>query len=73
MENKITEKLTIYDPAAALVDVEEIAFFIADALETADAAYIPKAPGVVARAQEMKLRAPKQIIYKAFKSYHIGV
>ncbi|MCT4700311.1 putative addiction module antidote protein [Enterobacteriaceae bacterium H20N1] len=46
-------KITDYDPAAALVDEEEIAFFMADALETGDAAYIAKALGVVARAKGM--------------------
>lgn len=51
--NKTTEKLTTYDPAAALVNDEEIAFFMADASETGDAAYIAKALGVVARAKGM--------------------
>ncbi|EOI3553551.1 addiction module antidote protein [Cronobacter turicensis] len=46
-------KLTEYDPAAALVDDEEIAFFMADALETGDARHIAKALGVVARAKGM--------------------
>ncbi len=50
----MTEKLTTYDPASALVDDEEIAFFLADAFETGDAAYIAKAVGVVARAKGMK-------------------
>ncbi|QDH18106.1 addiction module antidote protein [Swingsia samuiensis] len=49
----MTEKLTNYDPASALVDDEEIAAFMADAFETADAAYIAKALGVVARAKGM--------------------
>ncbi len=49
----MTEKLTTYDPAAALVDDEEIAVFMADAFETGDAAYIAKALGVVARAKGM--------------------
>lgn len=44
---------TIFDPADALVDDEEIAFFMADALETGDAAFIAKALGVVARAKGM--------------------
>ncbi len=48
---KIT--VTDYDFTAALVDDEEIAFFMADALETGDAAYIAKALGVVARAKGM--------------------
>lgn len=49
----MTKKLTTYDPAAALVSDEEIAFFMADALETGDAAYISKALGIVARAKGM--------------------
>lgn len=49
----MTEKLTTYDPATALVDDEEIAFFMADAIETGDAAYIAKALSVVARAKGM--------------------
>jgi len=49
----MAEKLTTYDPAAALVDSEQMAFFMADALETGDAAYIAKALGVVARAKGM--------------------
>ena len=44
-------KLTTYDPVAALVDDEEIAFFMADAFETGDSAYIAKALDVVARAK----------------------
>ena len=47
------EKLTHYDPAKALVDDTEIAFFMADALATGDAAYIAKCVGVVARAKGM--------------------
>ena len=49
----MTEKLTTYDPAEALVDNEEIAFFMADALATGDAGYIAKCVGVVARAKGM--------------------
>ncbi len=49
----MTEKLTTYDPASALVDDTEIAFFIADALATGDASYIAKCVGVVARAKGM--------------------
>lgn len=47
------EKLTTYDPAVALVDDEEITFFLADAFETGDSAFIAKALGVVARAKGM--------------------
>lgn len=46
-------KLTSYDPADALVDDDEVAVFVADALETGDAAYIAKALGVIARAKGM--------------------
>jgi len=49
----MAEKLRDYDPAAALVDDEEIAAFLADALETGDAAFIAKSLGVVARAKGM--------------------
>src|SRR3546814_11050444 len=49
----MAEKLTTYDPAAALVDDEEIAAFMADAFETGDAAYIAHALGIVARATGM--------------------
>ena len=47
----MAEKLRTYDPAAALVDDEEIVFFIADAFETGDSAYIAKMLDVVARAK----------------------
>ena len=49
----MTEQLTTYAPAAALVDDEEIVFFMADAFETGDATYIAKALSVVARAKGM--------------------
>ena len=49
----MSEKLTSYDPAAALVDDEEIAAILSDALETGDAAFIAKSIGVVARARGM--------------------
>jgi len=49
----MAEKLTTYDPAAALVDDEEIATFMADAFESGDASYIANALGLVARAKGM--------------------
>lgn len=49
----MVEKLTTYDPAAALVDDEEIAAFMADAFESGDASYIAHALGIVARAKGM--------------------
>jgi probable addiction module antidote protein len=45
------EKLTTYDPAAALVDDTEIAFFMNDALATGDASYLAKCVVIVARAK----------------------
>jgi DNA-binding phage protein len=49
----MTEKLIAYDPAAALVDDEEIAFFMADAVEIGDSAYIARARDAVARAKKV--------------------
>ncbi len=50
---KKREKTYPYDPAEDLTSKEGIAVFMADALETGDAAYIAKALGVVARAKGM--------------------
>lgn len=47
----MANNLTTYDPAAALVNDEEMAVFMADALETGGAAYIAHVFGVVARAK----------------------
>lgn len=65
------KKLTTYDPATALVDDEEIVFFMADAPETGDAAYIAKALGVVARAKGMteiaqKIGLSREQLYRLF-------
>lgn len=65
------KKLTTYDPAEALVNDEEIAFFMADALETGDASYIAKAIGVVARAKGMTQMAAqtglsREQLYRSF-------
>ena len=49
----MSEKLTAYDPARALVNDDEIAAFLADALESGDAGFIAKSLGVVARAKGM--------------------
>ena len=49
--SNMTEKLTRYEPAAALVNEEEIAAFLADALETGDAAFIATALEIVAHAK----------------------
>jgi hypothetical protein len=53
----MAEKLTTYDPATALVNAEEIAFFVADAQETGDATYIVKALDVAARAAQAAAEA----------------
>jgi probable addiction module antidote protein len=49
----MAEKLTTYDPATALVDHNEIAYFMSDAFATGDAGYVAKCLGVVARAKGM--------------------
>lgn len=69
--NTMTEKLTTYDPAAALIDDEEIAVFMADAFETGDASYVAKALGVVARAKGMaeiarKTGLSREQLYRSF-------
>nr|WP_281435030.1 addiction module antidote protein [Rhizobium lemnae] len=68
---QVTEKLTDYDPAVALVDDDEIAVFMADAFETGDAAFIAKALGVVARAKGMteiarKTGLSREQLYRSF-------
>ena len=49
----MAEVFTTHDPAEYLNSREDMAEFIADALETGDATYIAKALGVVARAKGM--------------------
>ncbi len=67
----MNEKIYSYDPAAALGSDEAIAVFLADALETGDAAYIAKAMGVVARAKGMTALAretglSREQLYRSF-------
>jgi probable addiction module antidote protein len=67
----MAEKLTIYDPTEDLADDEEIAFFMADAFETGDAAYIAKAIGIVARVKGMteiakKTGLSREQLYRSF-------
>ena len=69
----MAKKLTPYPPAAALVDDSEIAFFLADALETGDAAFIAKALGTVARAKGMAQIAQgtglsREQLYRSFSA-----
>lgn len=73
----MAEKLTIYDPAAALVDNEEIAFFIADALETGDAACSAKALDIAASAKGMtqiagESRLSREQLYSSFSENGMG-
>jgi probable addiction module antidote protein len=72
-EIEMAEKLTDFDPAAALVTDEEFAFFMADAFETGDAAFIAKALGVVARAKGMARIAgetglSREQLYRSFSA-----
>ena len=67
----MVEKLSNYDSAAALVDDDEIAFFMSDAFATGDAAYIAKSLGVVARAKGMaevasKTGLSREQLYRSF-------
>ncbi|MDX5363531.1 MAG: putative addiction module antidote protein [Pseudazoarcus pumilus] len=67
----MTEKLTNYDPAAALVDEESIALFMTEAFETGDAGYVAHALGVVARAKGMsevarKTGLSREQLYRTF-------
>ncbi|WP_315547021.1 addiction module antidote protein [Lautropia mirabilis] len=65
------EKLTTFDPAEYLTTDEGIAYFMADAFETGDAAYIAYAVRVVARAKGMNELARQtglscEQIYRSF-------
>jgi probable addiction module antidote protein len=64
-------KLTPYDPAEDLVSDEGIAFFMAEAFKTQDAAFIAHALGIVARAKGMAQIAAKtglsrEQLYRSF-------
>jgi probable addiction module antidote protein len=57
----------------ALVDGEEVAAFLTDALETGDAAFIAKSLGVVARAKGMaeiavKTGLSREQLYRSFSA-----
>nr|WP_015647612.1 addiction module antidote protein [Pseudomonas sp. GLE121]AGL12857.1 antitoxin of toxin-antitoxin module [Pseudomonas sp. GLE121] len=65
------EPLYDYDPAAALVDPETIAIFMADAFESGDAGHIANALGIVARAKGMTEIAKesglsREMLYRSF-------
>ena len=66
-------KLSNYDPAEDLASDEAIAVFMAEALETNDAAYIAHAVGVVARAKGMAQIASqtglsREQLYRSFSA-----
>jgi len=67
----MAETLTTYDPAEDLGSGEAMAVFMAEALQTNDAAYIAHALGVVARAKGMKQIAEqtglsREQLYRSF-------
>ena len=67
----MTEKLYDWDAAEYLDGPEAISMFMADAMETGDAAYIAKALGVVARAHGMtqiarKTGLSREQLYRSF-------
>ncbi|AMB87270.1 addiction module antitoxin [Pseudomonas agarici] len=67
------EPIYDYDPAVALTDPESIAVFLTDAFETADAAFIAQALGVVARAKGMTELAKesglsREQLYRSFSA-----
>ena len=73
MEGTQWLKLTKYDPAVALVDDEEVAAFLTDALETGDAGFIANSLGVVARAKGMseiavKTGLSREQLYRSFSA-----
>ncbi|MBV6307395.1 putative addiction module antidote protein [Candidimonas humi] len=67
----MAEQFSSYDPAKSLETDEDIAVFMADALETGDASYIANAIGVVARARGMSSLAQetglsREQLYRSF-------
>lgn len=62
----MSEPLHDYDPAEALDSAEAIEVFMADALETGDAAYVAKAEEVVKRAmQRISSSVDNSLCYKS--------
>lgn len=69
--NRMREKLIPYDPADALVSLDTIEVFAADALETGDPGYIAHAIGVIARSKGMTKIADetglaREALYRSF-------
>jgi probable addiction module antidote protein len=69
----MVERLTSYDPTDDLRTDKAIAVFLAEALQTNDAAYIAHALGIVARAKGMARIASKtglsrEQLYRSFSA-----
>jgi probable addiction module antidote protein len=67
----VAEKIIPYDPAESLTTPEAVGYFINDALETDDAAYIAHALGIAARAKGMTKIAndtglAREALYRSF-------
>ena len=67
----MSEKTLPYDPAESLTTPEAIGYFLDDAFETADAAYIAHAIGIAARAKGMTKVADdtglaREALYRSF-------
>ena len=67
----MAEKFTPYDPAGALESAEDIALFVADAVESGNAGFIAKAIGIAARAKGMSQVAretglSREQLYRSF-------
>jgi probable addiction module antidote protein len=65
------ERTFAYDPADSLTTPEAVAYFINDALETADAGYISQALGIAARAKGMtrvskETGLAREALYRSF-------
>ena len=69
----MAEKLTTFDPAEYLTTNQSIAYFMADAFEAKDPAYIAYALGIVARAKGMTQIAKetglsREQLYRSFSA-----
>lgn len=67
----MTERILPYDPAESLTSPEAIEYFVNDALETSDTAYIIHALGIAARAKGMTKVAnetglAREALYRSF-------
>lgn len=67
----MAEKILPYDPAESLTTPEAVEYFVNDALESGDAAYIAHAIGIAARARGMTKIAgdtglAREALYRSF-------